>query len=46
MVSTNYTITSGYTYKVYSELFENNISSLGFYIKGASSLSDKDIKII
>ncbi len=45
VISTNYSLTSGYTYKLYSELYEKNISSLGFLIKGASSLTNKDIKL-
>ena len=45
VLSTNYTVTSGYSYKYYTELFENNISTLGFSIKAASSLNDKDAKL-
>jgi outer membrane protein insertion porin family len=45
IISTNYSVTSGYNYKVYTELFENNISSFSFSLKGASSLTGKDIKL-
>ena len=45
ILSTNYTVTSGYNYKYYTELFENNISTFGFSLKGAKSLTNKDAKL-
>ncbi len=45
LISTNYSLTTGYNYKVFSELYENNISTLGFSIKAASSLTNKDVKL-
>ena len=45
VLSSNYSLTSGYNYKYYSELYENNVSTIGFSIKGSSSLNDKDIKL-
>jgi len=45
ILSTNYTVTSGYNYKYYTELFENNISTFGFSLKGAKSITNKDAKL-
>jgi outer membrane protein insertion porin family len=45
IISTNYSVTSGYNYKIYTELFDNNISSFSFSLKGSSSLTGKDIKL-
>ena len=45
VLSTNYSLTSGYNYKYYSELYENNVSTIGFSLKGTSSLTDKDVKL-
>ncbi len=45
VISTNYSITTGYDYKIFSELYENNISTIGFSITAASSLNNKDIKL-
>ena len=45
LLSTNYTVTSGYKYKYYTELYENNVSTFGFSIKGAKSITNKDAKL-
>ena len=45
VISTNYSLTTGYDYKFFSELYENNISTIGFSISAASSLNNKDIKL-
>ena len=45
VLSSNYTVTSGYNLKHFSELYENNISTIGFSIKGASSITNKDAKL-
>ena len=44
-ISTNYSLTTGYNYKFFSELYENNISTIGFSIAAASSLTNKDVKL-
>ena len=44
MSDTN-TMTNSYNYKIYSELFENNISSFSLLLSSASSLTDDDIKL-
>jgi len=45
LISDNYTITNSYDYKIYNEWLNENIVSFGFYIKGANSLSGKDVKL-
>jgi len=45
LISENYTLTSSYDYKTYNEWLDENIVSFGFYIKGANSLSGKDVKL-
>lgn len=45
IISTNYSVTSGYNYKYFTELYQNNISSFSFSLKAATSLTDKDIKL-
>ena len=45
LISDNYTITNSYDYKIYNEWLDENIVSFGFYIKGANSLSGKDVKL-
>ncbi len=45
VISTNYSLTTGYDYKIFSELYENNISTLGFSLTAASSLNNKDVKL-
>jgi len=45
LISENYTITNSYDYKIYNEWLDENIVSFGFYIKGANSLSGKDVKL-
>jgi len=45
VISTNYSLTTGYDYKIFSELYENNISTIGFSITAASSLNNKDVKL-
>jgi outer membrane protein insertion porin family len=45
VVSDTNTMTNTYNYKVYSELFDNNISSFSIMLSGASSLTDDDIKL-
>ena len=45
IISTNYSMVTGYDYKLFSELYENNISTVGFSITAASSLNNKDVKL-
>ncbi len=44
-VSDNYTLTNTYNYKYFTELYENNISSISFLFQSANSLKDDDIKL-
>ena len=45
VLSDTNTFTNIYNYKVFKELYENNISTFSFLFKGASSLSGDDIKL-
>ncbi len=45
VLSDTNTITNRYSYKLYTELYEDNISSFGLTIKNASSLTGDDIKL-
>ena len=45
IISDTNTLTNAYSYKIYSELYENNISSFSFLIKSATSLNNDDIKL-
>ena len=45
IVSDTNTLTNSYSYKVYSELFENNISSFSILLKGAKSITGDDVKL-
>ena len=45
VLSDTNTITTAYNYKIFKELYENNISTLSFMIKGASSISGDDVKL-
>jgi len=45
IISDTNTLTNSYNYKIYSELFDNNISSFSFLIKTATSITDDDIKL-
>ena len=45
VVSETNTLTNSYNYKVYSELFENNISSFSLLLKSAFSATGEDIKL-
>ena len=43
--SETYTFTNSYSYQKYASFYDNNISSLGFYIESANSLKGDDIKL-
>ena len=45
ILSDTNTLTNIYNYKVFKELYENNVSTLSILFKGASSLSNDDIKL-
>ena len=45
VVSDNNTLTNFYNYKLYSELYENNISSLSLTLSAANSITGDDIKL-
>ena len=45
ILSDTNTLTNTYNYKIFKELYENNVSTFAFSIKGASSLSGDDIKL-
>ena len=45
ILSDTNTLTNAYNYKIFKELYENNISTLSFMFKGASSISGDDIKL-
>ena len=45
VVSDTNTLTNSYNYKVYSQLFENNISSFSILLKNTTSLSSDDVKL-
>jgi len=45
VLSDTNTITNRYSYKLYTELYEDNISSFGLTVKNASSLTGDDIKL-
>ena len=45
ILSDTNTLTNNYDYKIFKELFENNVSTFAFSLRGASSLSGDDIKL-
>ncbi len=45
IISDNNTVTNYYNYKVFSELYENNISSLSFSLSAANSITGDDVKL-
>ena len=45
IVSDTNTLTNSYHYRVFSELFENNISSFSLLLKSATSLTGEDVKL-
>ncbi len=45
IISDTYTLTNTYSYKYFTSLYENNISSLAIFLKSANSIGDKDIKL-
>ena len=45
VLSETYSLSSGYDYRYYTELYENNISTFSFSFKGISSLKGKEVKL-
>ena len=45
VVSDTNTLTNSYNYKIYSELYENNISSFSLLLKSATSITGDDVKL-
>ena len=45
ILSDTNTLTNSYNYKIFKELYENNVSTFSFLFKGASSLTGDDIKL-
>ncbi len=45
LISDSNTLTNSYTYKIYTDLYENNVTSLSFFIEAANSLTNDDIKL-
>ncbi len=45
VISENNTVTNTYDFKVYKELYENNVTSFSFLLKSANSISGDDIKL-
>ena len=45
IISDTYTLTNGYDYKIYDQWLNENIFSLGFYLKTTNSLNDKNVKL-
>ena len=45
VLSDTNTLTNIYNYKIFKELYENNISTFSFLFKSANSLTDDDIKL-
>ena len=45
VVSDTSTLTNSYNYKIYSELYENNISSFSLLLESATSITGEDIKL-
>ncbi len=45
ILSDTNTLTNNYNYKIFKELYENNVSTFAFSFQGASSISGDDIKL-
>ena len=45
VISDTSTLTNTYNYKYFTELYENNVSAFGIYLKSSSSLTNNDIKL-
>ena len=45
LISDNNTLTNTLSYKTYLELYEKNVTTLGFYLQGANSITNDDVKL-
>ena len=45
VISDTNTLTNTYNYKIFKELYENNVSTFSFLFKSANSLGGEDIKL-
>ena len=45
VISDNNTLTNSFDYKIYKELFDQNISSAAFMFRAANSITNEDIKL-
>ncbi len=45
VISDTKTLTNTYSYKYFTELYENNISTMSFFLKSANSIAGEDIKL-
>ena len=45
LISNNNTLTNTYDYKIFTELFDENVSSFGITLKSANSITGDDIKL-
>ena len=45
IISDNNTLTNTLSYKTYLELYEKNVTTLGFYLQGANSITNDDVKL-
>ena len=45
IISDNNTVTNFYNYKIFSELYENNISSMSLSLSSANSITGDDVKL-
>ena len=45
IISDTYTLTNGYDYKIYNQWLNENIASLGFYMKATNSLNGDFVKL-
>jgi len=45
IISKTNTLTNTYNYKFFSELYENNISTVSLFLQSANSITDDDIKL-
>ena len=45
LISDSYTLTNAYDYKIYNEWLDENVFTISFFGKAATSLSGKDVKL-
>ena len=45
LISENNTLTNSYDYKIFQEIYEDNISSFSILLKSANSISGDDVKL-